>query len=81
MVYCDLKTDEGIYIEGSTVEVAAECVFLMTQVYKRISEECNDYERARGVLLDMTKQAIYDGKIRDDITWGQSLEEKLAYTE
>ena len=81
MVYSDLMAGEGMYIEGSTVEVAAECVFLMAQVYKKISEECNDYEKARGVLLDMTKQAIYDNKKRDDITWERSLAEKLAYTE
>ena len=29
----------------------------------------------------MTKQAIYDNKKRDDITWERSLAEKLAYTE
>lgn len=80
MIYGDLYSEEGMYIEGSTVEVAAECVFLMAEIYTRLVQECG-LEKARGIMFDMMKQAIYDKKTREDIVWGTSLKEKLNYTE
>ena len=80
MIYSNLKTNEGMHIEGTLPEVMNECTCLMGEIYKKLMVNYNN-EEAIGIIFEMLKQAADNKNKRNNVRWEISLEEKLAYTE
>lgn len=54
MIYSNLKTSEGMRIEGTLPEVMNECTCLMGEIYKKLMVNYNN-EEAIGIIFEMLK--------------------------
>lgn len=80
MIISDLKNHKGLIIKGNMSQVSAECVLIMSEIYKKNKQTYNK-EIATGILTNMLVKAIDENAKREDVEWKVSEQEKLAYTE
>ena len=82
MIKADFKNHEGLTIEGNLRDVSAQCVIIMSQIYKKNKEYYNR-QVAMGILTNMLIKAVSDveGVTAEPVTWEVSEEEKMDYTE
>lgn len=81
MIKSNWENYEGLVIQGSLSKVSAECVIIMSQIYKR-NKEVYGKEIALGILMNMTLKAVDEkNEIKEKVKWEVSKEEKMGYTE